>query len=71
MTDFIEIKKAIHTLTKVGCTSITVDRIKFRQLLCEHEWPMPTDDVKNDWWIRGGTDVIRIFGVDIIEGVDK
>jgi len=39
MSDFIEIMKAINTLTKVGCTSITVDRIKFRQLLCEHEWP--------------------------------
>ena len=71
MSDFIDIKKAINALKKVGCTSITVDRIKFRQLLCEYEWPMPTDDVKNDWWIHEGTDAIRIFGVDIIEGVDK
>ena len=67
MSDFIEIKKAISTLRKVGCTSITVDRIKFRKSLCEYAWPMPTDDVKNGWWIHNGTDVIRIFGVDIKE----
>ena len=71
MSDFIEIKKAIHTLKKVGCTSITVDRIKFRKALCEHEWPDQAGEVKNDWWIHEGTDAVRIFGVDIIEGVDK
>lgn len=71
MSDFIEIKKAIHTLTKVGCTSITVDRLEFRKILCEHEWPDQAEEVKNDWWIYNGTDIIRIFGVEIIERIDK
>ena len=67
MSDLIEIKKAIHTLTKVGCTSITVDRLKFRNALCELE--RLTDDA--GWWIYNGTDIIRIFGVEIVERIDK
>ena len=71
MSDFIEIKKAISTLRKIGCTSITVDRVKFRRSLCEHEWPDQAGEVKNDWWIFNGTDAIRIFGVDIKELINE